>query len=263
MEKQPVLFVGHGSPMNAIEDNPYSRQWRRIGSQLPTPQAILCVSAHWFTAGTQVTDAPALKMIYDMYGFPDALYRVRYSAPGSPRFAGITRELLSAQVDNSWGLDHGSWSVLVHLFPKADIPVFQLSVDRQATPQAHYAMGEKLRELRRQGVLILGSGNVVHNLGMLSWGMDGGYPWADTFDRYIKDSILERQFSRVADYQRAGDAAAYAFRTLDHFAPLLYVLGASDASDRITVFNDARAMGSMSMTGYLFTDDDKESTQNE
>ncbi|HRX09849.1 MAG TPA: class III extradiol ring-cleavage dioxygenase, partial [Candidatus Limiplasma sp.] len=137
MEKQPVLFVGHGSPMNAIEDNPYSRQWRRIGSQLPTPQAILCVSAHWFTAGTQVTDAPALKMIYDMYGFPDALYRVRYSAPGSPRFAGITRELLSAQVDNSWGLDHGSWSVLVHLFPKADIPVFQLSVDRQATPQAH------------------------------------------------------------------------------------------------------------------------------
>ncbi len=260
MEKLPVVFVGHGSPMNAIEDNLYSRRWQQLGAELPRPQAILCVSAHWFTAGTRVTDAPKLKMIYDMYGFPEELYRVQYPAPGSPRFAGVARELLSAQIDNGWGLDHGSWSVLRRMFPQAELPVFQVSVDAQATPRQHFDMGRKLRELREQGVLILGSGNIVHNLSMINWNMDGGYPWAETFDNFIKESVLDRKFDRAIQYERAGDAAAYAFRTLDHYAPLLYVLGASDENDEITVFNDACMMGSMSMTGYVFSESGKERT---
>lgn len=252
MEKMPVLFVGHGSPMNAIEDNPFTEQWERLGRELPRPQAILSVSAHWFTSGMRVTDAPKLKMVYDMYGFPGELYRVQYPAPGSPRFAGMARELVSARIDNSWGLDHGSWSVLRRMFPKADIPVFQLSVDFEAAPQQHFNLGRKLRGLREQGVLILGSGNIVHNLAMIDWNMAGGYPWAKAFDGYVKECVLSRQFDRVVHYERAGDAAKYAFRTIDHYAPLLYVLGASDEDDRITVFNDVCSMGSMSMTGYEF-----------
>ena len=252
MDTLPVLFVGHGSPMNAIEDNAFSRQWEQLGKTLPRPQAILCVSAHWYTAGTRVTDAPKLKMIYDMYGFPEALYQVQYPAPGAPRFAGVARTLLSADIDNSWGLDHGSWSVLRRMFPKADIPVFQVSVDHQASPQQHFDRGRALHELREQGVLILGSGNVVHNLARINYGMNGGYPWAETFDRYIQDSIVNRQFDNAVHFERAGDAAANSFRTIDHYAPLLYVLGASDAEDTVTVFNDVCTMGSMSMTGYLF-----------
>lgn len=252
MKQMPVLFVGHGSPMNAIEDNVFSAQWKRLGEQLPRPQAILSVSAHWFTEGTRVTDAPAPKMVYDMYGFPDELYKVTYPAPGSPRFAGMVRELLPAQVDNTWGLDHGSWSVLRRLYPQADIPVFQLSVNRQASAAEHFALGQRLRTLREQGVLILGSGNVVHNLAKVNWNMDGGYPWADEFDSYVRDNILLRNFDNVIHYDHAGDIAAIAFPMLDHYAPLLYVLGASDEHDQITVFNDERVLGSLSMTGYLF-----------
>lgn len=252
------MFAGHGSPMNAIEDNAFSLRWEQLGAELPRPQAILCVSAHWFTAGTLVTDAPKPNMVYDMYGFPEELYQVRYPAPGAPRFAGMVRELLSARVDNSWGLDHGSWSVLRRMFPLADLPVFQLSVDKQATPQRHFDMGRRLRGLREQGVLILGSGNIVHNLALINWNMAGGYPWAEAFDGYIKESVLGRQFDRAVHYERAGDAAAYAFRTIDHYAPLLYALGASDEDDQITVFNDVCTMGSMSMTGYMFSENGKE-----
>ena len=238
--------------MNAIEDNPYSAQWKRLGAMLPRPQAILSVSAHWFTQGTCVTDTPVLKMIYDMYGFPDELYRVQYPALGSPRVARLTQELLAAEIDNSWGLDHGSWSVLRRLFPQADVPVFQVSVDRQASPEQHFALGQKLRALREQGVLILGSGNIVHNLGRINWSMDGGYPWADTFDLYIKDSIRQKDLQSAVDYHKAGSSAAQAVPTMDHYAPLLYVLGASDDVDQMTVFNEARILGSMSMTGYMF-----------
>ena len=252
MDKMPVLFVGHGSPMNAIEDNPFSAQWKQLGGLIQRPKAILSVSAHWFTQGTLVTDIPATKMVYDMYGFPEALYQVVYPAPGSPRFAKLAQELLTARVDNTWGLDHGSWSVLRRMYPQADIPVFQVSVDRQASAAQHFALGQKLHTLREQGVLIFGSGNIVHNLAKIQWNMDGGYPWADAFDAYIKDSILKKDFDNVIHYERAGEAARESFHTTDHFAPLLYVLGASDESDRITVFNDARMLGSMSMTSYLF-----------
>lgn len=254
MNRLPVLFIGHGSPMNAIEDNPFSRYWTELGKRLPKPEAVLSISAHWFTSGTRVSDTQNPKMVYDMYGFPDALYKVRYPAPGAPRVAGLVRELLgdAVQVDNAWGLDHGTWSVLRRLFPLADVPVLQLSVDRRASMREHFAMGEALRPLRERGVLILGSGNIVHNLARVTWEMDGGYPWADAFDAYVKRGIVDRDFESVIAYEQAGPPAAYAFGSPDHYAPLLYVLGAASARDNVTVFNEASVYGSLSMTSYLF-----------
>ncbi len=254
MKRMPVLFIGHGSPMNAVEENKFSDRWKELGHELPRPSAILAVSAHWFVPGVKVNDSAAPKMIYDMYGFPDELYQVAYPAPGSPEFAHAAVGLLgdAAGIDNSWGIDHGAWSVLCRVFPKADIPVFQLSVDRGASPEAHYELGRRLRSLREQGVLILGSGNVVHNLAKVNWGMEGGYPWAEEFDGYIKESILSRSFDNVIHYERAGESAKLAFHYIDHFAPLLYVMGASDEADRISVLCDECVLGSLSMTSYLF-----------
>ena len=255
MSRMPVLFVGHGSPMNAIEKNQYSDTWQKIGRQLPKPKAILSVSAHWFTPATLVADTPAPKMVYDMYGFPEELYRVQYPAPGSPEFAGAVKTLLGdkVQIDNTWGLDHGTWSVLRWLFPGADVPVFQLSVHRHIGMKEHFTIGRALHTLREQGVLILGSGNVVHNLRKVNPGMTGGYRWAEEFDDYIKQSVQDKRFDDVVHYERAGDIASDAFYFPDHFAPLLYVLGASDDNDTVTVFNDTCVMGSLSMTGYLFS----------
>lgn len=253
MKRMPVLFVGHGSPMNAIEDNPFTAEWEALGTKLPRPEAILSVSAHWFTPGTRVTDVPAPKMVYDMYGFPDELYQIVYPAPGSSHFAHVSRDLIArrVEIDNTWGIDHGTWSVLHRMFPQADIPVYQLSVDRLATPEEHYQIGRELTALREQGVLIFGSGNVVHNLARVNWDMSGGYAWAEEFDDYIKSNILARNDRDVIDYKKAG-GASLAFTTLDHFAPLLYTLGASGEEDGVTVFNDACVLGSLSMTGYLF-----------
>lgn len=252
--KMPAIFVGHGSPMNAIENNEYTAGWAKIAQRMKTPLAILSVSAHWFTPGTRVTDSPAPKMIYDMYGFPDDLYRITYAAPGSPRFARLTKELIGdrAQIDNTWGLDHGTWSVLCRIYPKADIPVFQLSVDSRASVEDYMAIGRKLRVLRKEGVLILGSGNIVHNLARVNWNMDGGYPWAEEFDDYIKSNILSRNDENVIHFEQAGSSASLAFTTLDHFAPLLYVLGASAETDHVHVFNDSCVLGALSMTSYLF-----------
>lgn len=254
MERMPLLFVGHGSPMNAIEENEFSASWKELGQKLPKPKAILSVSAHWFTRGTLVSDAPKPRMIYDMYGFPEALYKVEYPAPGAPETARKTAELLGgkAGIDTSWGLDHGTWSVLKWLYPKADIPVFQLSVDANASPEEHFVLGQKIKTLREQGVLIFASGNVVHNLGRVNWHAEGGYPWAEAFDGYIQKSILARKYENVIHYKNAGEPAEYAFVTLDHFAPLLYVLGASDENDHITAFNEKCVLGSLSMTSYLF-----------
>lgn len=240
--------------MNAIEDNAFSARWKQLGAELPKPEAILSVSAHWFTAGTKVTDAPKPKMIYDMYGFPEELYRVDYPAAGSPRFAQMAKTLIGdrVKIDNSWGLDHGSWSVLRRVYPKVDVPVFQLSVDAHAPMQAHYEIGRKLRPLRGQGVLIFTSGNIVHNLGRVDWNLQGGYPWAEAFDGYMKENVLNRNFDGAVRYEQAGPSAALAFTTPDHFAPLMYALGATDERDRISVFNEACVMGSLSMTSYLF-----------
>lgn len=255
MEHMPVLFVGHGSPMNAIEDNRFSAQWKKLAERIPRPEAILSVSAHWYTAGLRVSDDPAPRLIYDMYGFPKELYEVRYDAPGAPHFAGMTKQLLGVdvRVDDSWGLDHGTWSVLCHVYPQADIPVFQLSVDNRASAEEHYNTGRKLRALRDRGVLLFGSGNVVHNLSRVNWAMeDTGYPWAEEFDGYIKENVLSGNHDNIFHYRRAGDSSKYAFTYFDHFAPFLCALGASEPEDEITVFNEACVLGSLSMTSYLF-----------
>ncbi len=254
MQRAPALFVGHGSPMNAIEDNPFTREWARLGQTLPRPAAILAVSAHWFTGGTLVSSLPQNKTIHDMYGFPEALYRIRYDAPGAPDVAARVQTLLGQAVRPSaeWGLDHGAWSVLRRMYPAADIPVLQLSVERNLTAAQHYRLGQALAPLRNENVMVFASGNVVHNLGMVSWGMEGGLPWADTFDRYIRDAILQHDYAHAMDYRAAGSAARLAVPTMDHFAPLFYALGAAGEGENATVFNDARVMGSLSMTGYLF-----------
>lgn len=255
MKRMPVIFIGHGSPMNAIEENTFSIEWETLGDRLPRPAAILSVSAHWFTDGLKVTDSAAPNTIYDMYGFPDELYQIVYKAAGAPELAHLTKTLIKRNVaiDNSWGLDHGTWSLLHRIYPKADIPVFQLSVDRNATPEEHFQIGKDLRSLREQGVLIMGSGNVVHNLARISWNMDGGYPWAEEFDAYIKTNILDKNFENVIHYKQAGASSQAAFTTLDHFAPLLTILGAVEEDDQVSVFNDSCVLGSLSMTSYLFS----------
>lgn len=254
MDRMPVLFVGHGSPMNAIEQNEFSDRWIALGKELPRPEAILCVSAHWFTRGYRLNNAVVQNMVYDMYGFPDELYRVQYPAPGSPKFARQTKELLGdfVKTDNGWGLDHGAWSVLKRMFPNADIPVFQLSVDASSPLEQHYAVGKLLAPLRERGVLILGSGNVVHNLSKVNWNMEGGYTWAEDFDEYIKTCVLNHQDDDVIHYERAGSSAYYAFPTPDHYAPLLYALGARAQEDATAVFSDECVLGSLSMTSYRF-----------
>ena len=189
-----------------------------------------------------------------MYGFPEALYRVVYQPDGAPELAHEAKDLITrkVEIDNSWGIDHGTWSVLCRMYPKADIPVFQLSVDAQAGAEAHFKIGRELASLREKGVMIFGSGNVVHNLSRVNWSMDDGYPWAYEFDSYIKDRVAAGDYSGVLDYKKAGMAASLAFYTPDHFNPLLYVLGAVDQHDGLTVFNDSCTLGGLSMTCYLF-----------
>lgn len=253
-DKMPVLFVGHGSPMNAVEDNEYTREWERVAKLIPTPTAILAISAHWCTDGTRIIDEEYPKMIYDMYGFPEELYKIEYKSKGSPEFAKLTKELVQKEIksDYNWGYDHGTWSVLHRMYPKADIPVYQLSIDRNAEAQTHYQLGKELQKLREQGVLIFGSGNVVHNLRLVDWSVEKGFAWAEEFDVYIKDNVQKRNFDDVIQYKKAGQAAQKSFTTPEHFYPLLYVLGASKDSDKLMVFNDSCTLGSLSMTSYMF-----------
>ena len=254
IKRMPVLFVGHGSPMNAIEDNNYSRAWSALGEKLPRPTAILSISAHWFGRGTKVNDSPTPAMVYDMYGFPEELYRLQYPAPGSMELAHRVRQLIGefVTIDNNWGIDHGSWSVLHRVFPKADIPIVQLSINALLTPAEHYEIGQRLRALRDEGVLIFGSGNIVHNLSRVDWRMHDGQPWAEAFDQYIHDAIFSGAHDKVMSYSQMEDAAQLSVPSLDHFAPIFYVLGASDADDKVSVFNADCTLGSMSMTSYLF-----------
>lgn len=253
-KKMPTLFVGHGSPINAIEENDFTRNWVKIAKEIPKPEAILAISAHWYTKGSSITDEEHPKMVYDMYGFPDELYRVVYKAKGSPELAHLTKDLIrrNVRIDNGWGYDHGTWSVLSKMYPKADIPVVQLSVDNSASAETHFQLGKEISALREKGVLILGSGNVVHNLSKISWGMAGGHPWAVDFDDYIKNKIIEKQYQDVINYRAAGKSSESAFPTPEHFYPLLYVLGASKEDDRLSILNDSCTMGSLSMTCYLF-----------
>lgn len=251
--RHPALFIGHGSPMNAIEENAYSSCWRQLGRELPTPRAILCVSAHWETSGTKVTSMAQPRTIHDFYAFPPQLYAMNYPAPGSPELAARVVELLGADnvaLDGEWGLDHGTWAVLCHLYPQANIPVVQLSLDRSKSAAEHYALAQRLAPLRDEGVLILGSGNLVHNLGRLRWD-DGAapYPWATEFDRQAAALISAGDHAALIDYPRLGEAARLAIPTAEHYLPLLYTLAQQQPGEAASFFAAEVVLGSISMRG--------------
>ncbi len=234
----PALFVGHGNPMNALLDNRYTQAWRAIGRRLPAPRAILCISAHWFVPETGVTVSTAPRTIHDFGGFPQDLYRVQYPAPGDPALADRVARLLAPVPvvrDDAWGLDHGAWSVLCHVYPKADVPVVQLSVDEREPASVHYALGKRLAPLRDEGVLIVGSGNLVHNLHAFAWGRHDAEPfdWATRFETEARGLLSSGDGSRLATYDTFGQDAALSIPTPDHFLPLLYVIGTEQRDDRI------------------------------
>ncbi|GGB20546.1 4,5-DOPA dioxygenase extradiol [Puia dinghuensis] len=254
-ERMPVLFVGHGNPMNAIEENPFVQGFREIAATLPRPAAILCVSAHWFTRGTKVTAMAAPQTIHDFGGFPDALYRVQYPAPGSPVLAKETQMLLSPEVvelDEKWGLDHGAWTVLIHLFPKADIPVVQLSIDYTQPAAYHYELAKRLAALRHKGILILGSGNIIHNLRLADFAgintIGYGYDWAVEAHEKINHYLLDGNYDPLIHYEKQSRAFKLAVPTPDHYLPLIYTLGLKQKGENISLFNDQLLAGSLSMT---------------
>ncbi|HEX5112729.1 MAG TPA: 4,5-DOPA dioxygenase extradiol [Saprospiraceae bacterium] len=251
-EKMPILFLGHGSPMNAIEDNEFARGWRAIGQSLPRPTAILCISAHWETRGTYVTAMEKPKTIHDFGGFPQALFDVEYPAPGSPALANQTKELITGTpvgLDQSWGLDHGCWSVVKRLYPAADIPVIQFSLDYTQGPQYHFTLAKELNALRKKGILIVGSGNLVHNLGIMDWdNPTTGYDWAIEANSKMKNMISTGDYSSLINYQAQGKAFQLSIPTPEHYLPMLYTLGMKEEKDEITFFNDKTIMGSISMT---------------
>lgn len=254
-DRMPVVFLGHGSPMNAIEDTDYSRGWSALGRSLPRPQAILVVSAHWMTHGSTLVDVSALpKTIHDFYGFPDELYAEQYPAKGDPALAREVVSLLAshhAQEDDTWGLDHGAWTVLKFLYPEADVPVFQLSIDMAADLPQHIEIGRALAGLRDKGVLILGSGNVVHNLRAMRW---GGRPqdFALDFDRLFADRLEARDLAPLADRAGLGTLLQMAHPSLDHYLPALTIAGASDARDSLSFMNTSIDLGSVSMRSFVF-----------
>jgi 4,5-DOPA dioxygenase extradiol len=255
-ERMPVLFLGHGSPMNALEENEFTRGWQAAGESVPRPAAILCISAHWETRGTYVTGMEKPATIHDFGGFPQALFNVTYPAPGSPELAAEARDAIaSARVgtDHRWGLDHGCWSVLKHLYPAADIPVVQLSLDYDHGAEYHYDLARELAPLRHRGVLIIGSGNMVHNLRQVAWDkMDEpagfGYDWALEANEKMKQLIASGNHRPLIDYKSQGKAFDLAIPTPDHYLPLLYALALKRHDEPVTLFNDKAVMGSLTMT---------------
>lgn len=255
-DRMPVLFVGHGNPMNAIEDNRYSKTWREKGQNLPRPKAILSISAHWITPGkTKVTVAQRPRTIHDFGGFPQTLFEQQYPAPGAVDQAKATIELVQKthiQPDDSWGYDHGTWSVLLQMFPNADIPVYQLSLDYAKAPAYHLELAKELTKLRDKGVLIMGSGNLVHNLRMMQMHAKP-YDWTIEFDQRMKAFIDDRDFDGVANFQQLGQLAKLAHPSHDHFLPILYSLGVVDSKDKIDYFCDDYDLASVSMRSLLIT----------
>jgi 4,5-DOPA dioxygenase extradiol len=249
----PVLFVGHGTPLNAVADNAFTQTWARLGQTI-RPQAILSISAHWYTRGTRITAAERPQTIYD-FGYHN-LGHLSYPAPGSPSLARRIAELLQpapVMNDERWGLDHGTWSVLLKAYPAADIPVVQLSIDGTQSPRFHFDLGRRLKPLREEGVLIMASGNIVHNLDLsIRSGPEIPYPWAERFDATVRDKLLKRTWNDLIDYQHLGPDAAYAVPTPDHYLPLLYALGAADDSEPLSFPIEGIARGSMSMRCVLF-----------
>jgi len=266
-EKMPVLFLGHGSPMNAIEENEFVQGFRKIGKEITKPNAILCVSAHWETRGTFVTAMQNPITIHDFGGFPKELFEVQYPAPGSPELAEETKALIKKTevgLDEKWGLDHGAWSVLRHMYPNADIPIIQLSLDYYQTPQYHYELAQELKSLRKKGVLIIGSGNIVHNLRMVEWkklNETYGFDWALEANEKMKQFILNDDHQSLINYSKQGKEFQLSIPTPEHYLPLLYALALKEKNESINIFNDKPVAGSLSMTSLKIdterTDTDK------
>lgn len=252
--KMPVLFLGHGSPMNAIEENEFVREFRKLGKELVRPNAILCISAHWETKGTFVTSMQNPPTIHDFGGFPQALFDVQYPAPGSPELAQETKSIITKTevgLDDKWGLDHGAWSVIKHLYPNADIPVIQMSIDYSKPARYHYELAQELNSLRNKGVLIIGSGNMVHNLRMVAWkklNEDFAFDWATEANEKMKSHILSGDFQPLIDFKSQGKAFDLAIPTPEHYLPLLYTLALKEENEKITLFNDKAVGGSLTMT---------------
>ena len=253
--RMPVLFLGHGSPMNAIEENQFVAGFRNIAQTLPLPNAILCISAHWFTKGTKVTAMPKPRTIHDFGGFPKALYEVQYPAPGNPELAALTKQLLDptlVELDEKWGLDHGAWSVIKHLYPNADVPVIQMSIDYSQPAQYHYELAQKLSALRHKGILIIGSGNIVHNLGLVdfqNFDKDNyGYDWAIEARETMNGYLVDGNYQPLIQFEKQGKAIQLAIPTPDHYLPLIYTLGLQEKGENLTLFNDKLLAGSLSMT---------------
>ena len=249
--RMPALFLGHGSPMNVLEENRYTRVWQQLGRDLPRPRAILAISAHWYTRGTRVTAMEQPRTIHDFGGFPQALFDVRYPAPGSPALAQRVTELLPlTEKDESWGFDHGSWGLLARMYPEADIPLVQLSVDSTRSAEWHFEAGRKLAALRDEGILLVASGNVVHNLRKLQWqGAARVYPWADGFNQYVRDNLRSDAAAGdhpLVNYQQH-PGAALSHPTAEHYLPLLYILGARAAGEAVSVPVEGMEMGAISM----------------
>ncbi len=259
-DKMPMLFVGHGSPMNAIEDNEFSNRWKLLGKEIPKPTAVLCISAHWLTKGTAITAMEHPKTIHDFGGFPKTLFDVEYPAPGNPTLANETKQLIhstNAELNHDWGLDHGTWSVVKQMYPDAKIPVLQLSIDFYKPAQYHYDLAKELAALRRKGVLIIGSGNMVHNLGMVAWDKinepEYGFDWAHEINATFKKLISEGNHKGMIDYEKLGQVAKLAIPTPDHYFPLIYTLGLQEKNDTISFFNDKAVGGSLTMTSVKFS----------
>jgi 4,5-DOPA dioxygenase extradiol len=253
--RMPVLFMGHGSPMNAIEDNEFTREWERTAKSIPLPKAILCVSAHWLTKGTFVTAMEKPPTIHDFGGFPEALFAVQYPAPGSKTIAEETIRTIkgtAVSADHDWGLDHGAWSVIRKMYPDAKVPVLQLSIDYHRSPQWHYDLGKELAPLREKGILILASGNMVHNLRKVAFdkinGPEYGFDWAMEMKAKFAKYIRGREHGPLIDYTSMGEAAKLAIPTPDHYYPLLYALGLQEKGEETVLFNDKAVAGSLTMT---------------
>ena len=258
-EKQPVLFIGHGSPMNGIEDNEFTRNWAKMGIEIPIPTAVLVISAHWLTKGTQITAMENPRTIHDFGGFPEELFQVQYPAKGSPELALEAAKMISSStvgLDHDWGLDHGTWTVVRQMYPNAAIPVLQLSIDYNKPPQYHFDLAKQLSALRNKGVLIIGSGNMVHNLSRIVWDKlqepEYGFDWAIEMNSVFKERIGNGDFQSLIEYQKLNAAALLAIPSPDHYYPLLYTLALHDKKEELSFFNDKVVGGSLTMTSVKF-----------
>lgn len=256
---QPVFFIGHGSPMNGIENNVFSNKWKAIGKNIDLPSAVLVISAHWLTKGTHITAMQEPKTIHDFGGFPQALFDVEYPAPGSAFLAGETAKLITSTnvgLDHDWGLDHGTWTVVRHMFPDANVPVLQLSIDYDQPAQYHYNLAKQLYDLRKRGVMIIGSGNMIHNLRMIDWrSMDKpgfGFDWTLELNDIFKKKILSKDHQALIDYENLSKNAKLAIPTPDHYFPMIYNLALQSDKDDVEIFNDDYVGGSLSMTSFKF-----------